>query len=175
MTQHNATRRGGAGNDPGLPRWVWFVTGLVTGVFLSFIFYLHEFVDADPETAAITPGATLPGSRERTEDGEMQWKFYDLFPEAEVAINDNYATGEREFSGSYLLQAGSFRKQDEADRLRAELILMGLEVTIRKIKVNGQDWHRVMVGPLASDAAVTRAAERLAEIDIAAIPIRVKP
>ena len=75
----------------------------------------------------------------------------------------------------FLLQAGSFRNSEDADRLRAELLLMGLTVFSREIEVNGETWHRVLVGPLETELELNRAQDKLAQAEIESIPLRVKP
>src|SRR5690606_39393627 len=49
----------------------------------------------------------------------------------------------------FFLQAGSFRKRDDADTLRAQIILLGQNVRVETGKVREETWHRVLVGPFA--------------------------
>ena len=44
----------------------------------------------------------------------------------------------------YRVQAASFRKVDDADQLRALLLLQNLPVEMSTSQVNGQRWHRVV-------------------------------
>lgn len=60
----------------------------------------------------------------------------------------------------YELQVGSFRRYEEADRRKAELALLGFSSTIRKASVNGENWHRVMLGPM-SEAEARKLRDRL--------------
>ncbi|PJE78848.1 Cell division protein FtsN [invertebrate metagenome] len=54
-------------------------------------------------------------------------------------------------NGHYLLQTGSFRRRADADRMRARLLLLGLEPQIKKVQIsNGEYWHRVQLGPFDS-------------------------
>lgn len=49
----------------------------------------------------------------------------------------------------YTLQAGSFKNQAEAERRRAAAALSGLPVKVQKVTVKqGEEWYRVVVGPL---------------------------
>ena len=57
----------------------------------------------------------------------------------------------------YLLQAGSFRQLADADRRRAELLLLGLEPNIEETSGDNGRWYRVYVGPFDSRAKVSRA------------------
>ncbi|MEW6444773.1 MAG: SPOR domain-containing protein [Pseudomonadota bacterium] len=58
------------------------------------------------------------------------------------------------------LQVGSFRRYEEADRRKAELAMLGYSASIQSANVNGENWHRVKIGPLP-EAEARRANERL--------------
>jgi cell division protein FtsN len=74
----------------------------------------------------------------------------------------------------YILQVGSFRNAEDADGLRAQMILLGLDAYTRPGEVKGEFWHRVLVGPLVSDIKLTRAQDKLAEAGIEAIPLKLE-
>jgi cell division protein FtsN len=57
----------------------------------------------------------------------------------------------------YLLQAGSFRQLEDADRRRAELLLLGLEPRIEETSGDNGRWFRVYVGPFESRSKLARA------------------
>ena len=67
---------------------------------------------------------------------------------------------------TYYLQAGSFKNGGEADRMKAHLALLGLDVVVQSVTVNKVEWHRVRVGPLHSAQALRQARERLRANDI---------
>ena len=109
--------------------------------------------------------------------------FYNLLPEMEVVVPDEEITGAPgkeggkrvEQPGTYLLQAGSFRKQAQADQLRAKLALLGLETRVQAVSVNSaQTWHRVRVGPFSNLADLNQARSLLKQNGIDAILIRLK-
>jgi cell division protein FtsN len=52
-------------------------------------------------------------------------------------------------SGPYYLQVGSFRVLEDAEALRAKIILMGMPAEIQRAEVNGLQVNRVRVGPFA--------------------------
>lgn len=175
MTQDFAKRHTTTTNgSSSIPGWVWFFTGLVAGVFLSFLGYLWKFVPAD---SPIANGREVPTAEPDQAVEEMRFDFYDLFPKSEVPIVEEYNQEgilvESPNPFVYLLQAGSFRNPDDADQLRASLILQGLEVFIKKIEVKGATWHRVMVGPFDTDLGLNRAQDKLAAAEIESIPIKV--
>ncbi len=165
----------GRSDLPGRRNWVWFFTGLVSGLFLAFLVYLGLIVPPDKLAGDLNQ---LPRAKPDQAVEEMRFDFYDLFPKSEVPIVEEYnAEGRRVESANpvtYLLQAGSFQNPDDANQLRAELILLGLTVFTREIKVDGNAWHRVMVGPLETELALNRAQDTLAEAEIESIPLKVQ-
>lgn len=73
---------------------------------------------------------------------------------------------------SYLLQAGAFRSQQDADAMRAKLALLGFEGRVIPAEVNGQTMYRVRVGPYAQLDDMNRVRSRLAENGIEASVVR---
>lgn len=54
-------------------------------------------------------------------------------------------------SGKYLVLAGSFREQANAEQHRAQLAIAGIEARIERIQAqDGGTWHRVRIGPQPS-------------------------
>jgi cell division protein FtsN len=51
--------------------------------------------------------------------------------------------------GPYFLQVGSFRVHEDAESLRARILLLGMPVEIQRAEVNGLQVNRVRVGPFA--------------------------
>ena len=157
-----------------VPGWVWFLTGLVTGVFVSFLAYLWKYVPIDPQTSEIS---ALPDAGPDKVEEKMSFFFYDLFPKSEVPVLEKYGgkgvTADSGVPFSYVLQVGSFRTAGDADRLRAELLLLGMEVFVTEVKVENNRWHRVMVGPLSSNLDLNRTQDRLAEMELESIPLKV--
>ncbi|MBA1273779.1 SPOR domain-containing protein [Stutzerimonas azotifigens] len=62
----------------------------------------------------------------------------------------------------YFLQAGSFRKKEDADRVRAQIILLGNDVRVEAGTVNNETWHRVLVGPYGNREQLSQAQKTLA-------------
>lgn len=57
----------------------------------------------------------------------------------------------------YLVQAGSFKRRADADALKAQLTLGGLEAKIEAAKLNdGKLWHRVILGPFKTEKTCSR-------------------
>jgi cell division protein FtsN len=60
------------------------------------------------------------------------------------------ATPKPTTGGEYLLQVGSFRKSEDAERLKAQLAMLGIQTTIQTATIpSGQTYHRVRTGSYA--------------------------
>ncbi|GAB1265753.1 hypothetical protein NBRC116493_01770 [Aurantivibrio infirmus] len=123
-----------------------------------------------------------------------RFDFYQILKESEVVVNNgpessttnnsspaNNSSTARENSSQaapgydqpsheYVLQVGSFKNSEDADRLRAKLILLNLEVKTETVKVrNAEIWHRVLVGPFNSRNTMEKARTTLASQDITSL------
>ncbi len=68
----------------------------------------------------------------------------------------------RRRSPQFFLQAGSFRKQVEADKVRAQIILLGQDVRVERVTVREEPWFRVLVGPFTTREQLNLAQKTLA-------------
>ncbi len=151
-----------------IPGWGMLLIGLVIGLFIAFLVYLDRLD---------TPSATPTQAEAQEPAVKPRFEFYSILPELEIVVPDilenvvpeNAATAQGEASDPqpvYYLQAGSFKSGSEADRMKANLTLLGLDVVVQSVTVNKVEWHRVRVGPLQSAQALRQARERLRDNDI---------
>jgi cell division protein FtsN len=115
------------------------------------------------------------------EKEEPRFTFYDLLPNFEVVTQDveEEPTVSRTAPqavvepGVYVLQAGSFSTNQDADRRRAELALHGIESHIQRVKVNERNYHRVLIGPVddLDELNLLRSRLRAAQIDVLRIRV----
>lgn len=159
---------------PRVPAWLIAVCGVVVGLFIAFLFTLEpgrESVKRD------TPAPQQPTVRpvEQPKRQSPSYDFYTLLPESEVVTPAPRpappppppapATPSPDKAApttQYFLQAGSFRQRAEADRVRAQIILMGLDARLENAKLaNGEVWHRVQVGPFADQNRLNQAEQTL--------------
>lgn len=196
MARKPAPRRGASKSTSSqrtVPGWVWLFTGVVSGLFIAFLFHLgqtqleHQAGNA-PRSASQPEPATPP----KTEEKGPRFDFYAVLPQMEVIVpkgeddapaparnNDRTSTPNAEVPSRhnehFLLQAGSFRRSQDADRRRAELILQGYEARVQPVSLeSGDTWHRVMIGPFNNVNALHRAQDKLATAGIETLPIQVK-
>jgi len=147
----------------------WFLVGGVLGGFgVGLAWMLHE---PPPQAVVAEAPAT---AREATP--KPKFDFYSLLPEEEVVVPADTppepvqlppapqpeaaapasqpqqtpvatAAPSPAASGDYLVQVGSFRKPDDAERLRAQLAMLGIQTSIQTVTIdNGQTYHRVRTG-----------------------------
>lgn len=152
----------------------WFFGGFVSGAFVAFLASLWLFVPADsrPTTVDI-PKPTVPKDLKVE---EMQWDFYEIFPKTEVPVVEEYTDSGDKITVEnfrWILQAGSFRDPDDADEQRASLILLGLNVQTQSVKVSGDTWYRVIVGPFDSELERNRAQDKLAQAEIQSMAVKI--
>ncbi len=148
-----------------LPGWLWLSTGALLGAFLMFLVKLSD-VPANKTTAPSPKAAeNQPKALPKPE-----FDFYEILKSNEVVVDEpDEAASQKALveSREYILQAGSFRNSQDADRMRAELILKNLTATVETVKTgNGQTWHRVMVGPFTSRSKMAKARSILASNNI---------
>jgi cell division protein FtsN len=142
-----------------------YLAGIGTGLFAAFLIYLATLppeagVEGTDEPVAAAPAPTP----------SPKYEFYELLPEQEITVDVDPAELPRPRSQSdqprYLLQAGSFRQAEDADRRRAELLLLGLEPRVEETTGSTGRWYRVVIGPFESRSAMARARSLTAQQDI---------
>jgi cell division protein FtsN len=171
-----------------LPGWVWLGTGFGGGIFLSFLVYL----------VVLTPGATFTqqeytrietarkppvqtAEKPSSKPAKPRFDFYTMLPKAEISLPDTTSdpVASREAAAkesyNYTLQAGSFRKMDDADRRRAELSLLGLEPHIKTVRTSSSGTvHRVHVGPFSNRSQLSKARQILISEGIDTLKVKQK-
>jgi len=170
------------------PVWLVFLAGLLVGLFFAGLVQVREhgvpkFVtdwvaglrQAVPQVVPEAKPPPAPVAKEKT---RPRFDFYSILPEMEVAVPEwrqAESGGASLAAGSYVLQAGSFRRPAEAESLRAELTLLGFEPEIQSVAVNGKDtWHRVRIGPINDTAKIDAIRRQLAENGIDAMLLRIR-
>jgi cell division protein FtsN len=74
----------------------------------------------------------------------------------------------------FLLQAGAFKSADEADGMRAQLAMLGLDSRIFPIEQGGERLYRVRLGPYGQLDDVNRVRKLLADNSIEAQIVRLR-
>jgi cell division protein FtsN len=151
-----------------VPAWVWLFTGAVLGAFIMFLVYLSGIA---PSSTSEIKNPVADQTQPQTAVPKPRFDFYQLLKESEVVVqqtpNTEPKTQPDQQQQEYILQVGSFKRSKDADRLRAELILMNLQARVETVTVrNGETWHRVLVGPFQSQSRLAKARSTLVSNDI---------
>jgi cell division protein FtsN len=172
---------------------LWAAAGLAVGLSVAFLVYLDSHrgaviaLPSSPTPAPRVPDVARkppePPSRPAEEPGESRFQFYKMLPEMQVPPAGGAPAGEvsavpaqpRPSGETYMLQVGAFRTYQEADRLKASLTLLGLEVSIQTVSQEGKgSLHRVRVGPFTEMSAVNQARRRLKQQSLDPILVKAK-
>lgn len=165
--------KGATGKNAVEPRnWTWFFSGVLCGVFLSFLVWLGA-QQPDPQA---NPDAPQVAAKPRPATAKPDFTFYSLLPEQDVKVEVDPAevASARRVEGmdQYLLQAGSFRQQEDAERRRAELIMLGLDPKVQETKGQNGRWHRVYIGPFESRSKLQNARSLTAQEGIETLMLK---
>lgn len=154
-----------------------FSAGVVMGaVVVLGAAYLPELLHRDDASAAA--GGRAVGTAEARP--QLTFEFDELLRNSRVTADPEPYLSEpaepaADTGEEILLQAASFRSRDDAERLRAALLLMDLPASTSATTLSSGHWYRVTVGPFDSRVQAQRALTRLRENDIAAIWTRRTP
>jgi cell division protein FtsN len=77
-------------------------------------------------------------------------------------------------SGQYLLQAGAFRNNEQADDLKARIAMLGLVGHVETVQTPSGEMHRVRLGPYATASELEAAKQKLSGGGLQALAVRVK-
>ena len=172
--------------------WLWFVAGLLIGVAGTLFAVFQEYFSPEGVVQAVREAtssdryeASAEGKKQKSEKKTTRprFEFYTMLPEMEVAVPEHELTGGStatrrklvDADVTYVLQAGSFRKLAQADRLKAELVLIGMPAKIQTVSIEGgSKWHRVRVGPFTNLRALNEARSELQSNGLKVMVLKVR-
>jgi cell division protein FtsN len=149
----------------------WILSLAAVGGFIGFIAYLNSLPTTHPRQGAKT--TETPEVKEKAPETAKKekpgFRFYDMLPDSEVVPPDveEYTPGPGQQTFDYLVQTGSFRQQQDAERQRAEIAFQGLRARVKRIDLDsGSTWYRVNVGPFTSRSQMNAAIDKLVNLNI---------
>ncbi|MFP4209239.1 MAG: SPOR domain-containing protein [Wenzhouxiangella sp.] len=164
---------------------LWFASGLVCGLVLATVVILGGLVPGAREAdRPVEPSGRdePPIAESEAPARSRSYEFFTVLPEIEVVVPEREIEqrardsepepGVTEAGGPYLLQVGSFRSATDADALRAQVTLLGLEARVQNVTVDDNTWHRVRVGPFDNARSADQARRRLLENGFEAMVLR---
>lgn len=150
--------RSGNGQTPG---WLLFVAGVVVGAFAASFYFIKN------PTSAPVPEPKPAPKVEENKTPKPRFDFYKLLQESETIVPASETISEEKPTADqdkteYILQVGSFPKAQDADKLRAQLIMLNLDARVETVEIRkGEVWHRVVVGPFNTQAELSTARSQL--------------
>lgn len=160
--------------------WVGLLAGLAIGLTVALGVFLHyrDLAPAEPRAAAAKPPASAQSTEEAPPapvDPAKDLTFYDDLPRQEVQVptQEEKAGGKASAlpAGDVVLQAGSFKQPDEADKLQAKLAQYGVDAKIQRFALEDETWYRVRIGPIATVQELEAIRAKLAEAEVEATPV----
>jgi cell division protein FtsN len=165
----------------GFSGWTGLFIGLVAGLGVGLALYLFDPREPPPAAAPGAGQAAEPASASASaaEEPAERYDFYEMLPNFEVVVPEKEvvmppdAPESAEKKGAFVLQAGSYRKFEDADRVRAQLALQGIESNVQRVAIDADTWHRVRIGPISDPAELERVRTRLKEAEVDFLVVRV--
>jgi cell division protein FtsN len=186
---HNSRR------DEATPGWVWMLFGLGLGLIVAIGVYLRAPGGArTPESRAAAVAETalpraIPTAAQAEEPQQQRaategnrFEFYEILPQFEVVVPEDdgpaaatATTRPRPAAapGSFLLQAGSFSAAADADRLKANLALLGFESHVQRVTLEDDVFNRVRIGPIGDVDTAKRTQRQLRDAGIDTLLMKV--
>ena len=161
-----------------------FVLGLALGLVVALGVFVYDRSPTQSEPVARQPAPVkrtqppAPATAQRSSD--PQFDFYEMLPKFEVVIpeqDESTPVQNRSAAvqkpGVYMLQAGSFRENSDAERVRALIGLQGVQSKIQRVTIDRDTWHRVRVGPITNLKELESTRSKLRQAEIEALVIRI--
>ncbi|HMA00103.1 MAG TPA: SPOR domain-containing protein [Steroidobacteraceae bacterium] len=192
MARDYKARRKPAGGFSG---WLGVLFGLALGLAVAGVVYLKDRHSDSPAVQLAKAGKKKShGSAERAaeapdaeaaesgvpEEPAKSYDFYSMLPKFEVVVPEKDKDVKPDIRGvpetrrgTYVLQAGSYKNFADADRVRAQLALQGVESKVQKVSVDNDTWHRIRIGPISKLDELNRLRALLRKADVDVLVIRV--
>ncbi|MBW8328292.1 MAG: SPOR domain-containing protein [Thiobacillus sp.] len=155
------------GRSGGSPVFTGVLIGLIVGAILAVGVALwvtgnNPFRFATPESAPAEPAPAVSA----TPEAAPSFDFYKVLPgDAQGELPPSTAPAAP--ATRYFLQAGAFQNANDADNLKAQLAMLGVEAVIQTSEVADRGvFHRVRVGPFLALDEVDRTRSLLTQNNI---------
>lgn len=166
---------------------LWLTTGILLLIFVAALFYL-EHHSLKPKVAAVAKKSAHTQSV-----AKPKFDFYNVLPQTptptqksqsattatpnnlnKLAIPTPSTSTAHKASTSYMLRVASLKNFADADRIKAELTLLGYNVNIQKVTIKNITWNRVNLGPYNSLTTAQSAQNDLKKTHYASVILKSK-
>jgi len=173
----------------GFSGWTGALCGLALGLGVAGIVYIKDHRPdaqisrankADKKKSRSNEPLDAEAGDPGAEDSAKSYAFYDMLPKFEVVVPEKDKEIRPDIKsvpetrrGTYVLQAGSYKNFADADRVRAQLALQGVESKVQKVSVDNDTWHRIRIGPISKLDELNHLRQILRKSDMDVLVIRV--
>lgn len=200
-TRRGASTAEASAEKKEIPGWLWLGAGVAIGILITLLMNLNARRVAGG--SAIQEVGQIVSQQNESPEKKPVFDFYTLLPESEVVPvtpkrvirashkPERQAKAERAEvkaqvpvstaevvatpARRYLLQVGSFRSLEDADRLRVRLLLWGFDARIERVAVKGGEaWHRVQLGPFVEQVMLSKAQQALKKHKLDSLILQIK-
>ncbi len=169
-------------------RWRDIAIGLGAGLLVAMLVYVKEHrppAETPSPKAVAREAAAAVGQKSKQdatadETPATHYDFYDRLPKFEVvlpekgqAVRQDQPTVRIDQPGTYVLQAGSFRTVDDAERARAKFAKLGITSAVQRVSVDDDVWHRIRIGPIDNLDQLNRIRDQLRRAEVEPLVTRV--
>ncbi len=153
--------------------WFSFLIGLLLGGGVT-LFVVHTPDFGSKQVDRIIGLVEPPGD---DEPGELIFRFDDLLKNSKVPTDQDKYRQEGpppiEQPQVFHIQVASFQRENDAEQLRARLILQDMpNPSTARVELDNGAWYRVTVGPIESADAAKQVMERLRQKNLSAMWIK---
>jgi cell division protein FtsN len=179
----------------------WFTFGLMLGGFAVGLYLMVRTPIQAPPTgpamAKVEPAKSAPVTQTR-------FDFHDILPELEVVVSDSELKSDlrrpeekkseepkrpdtakpetlkppaasEPMKSAYMVQVASLKTAADAERVKAQLAMQGIQAKVQTVTINGKDtYHRVQAGPYQGTQAVNEVRNQLKAKGMDTIAIKLK-
>ena len=166
--------------------WAGLLCGLLAGLAVAGLVYIR---DHRPEPRSAPSNRKEKGPWRHTVSGTTRlrgggepaksYDFYDMLPKFEVVVPEkekdvkpDIGRPPRRAAAPTCCRPAPSNFAD-ADRVRAQLALQGIESKVQKVSVDSDTWHRIRIGPISDLDELNRMRQQLRKADVDVLVIRV--
>lgn len=150
------TRRKSSAKAASSNRWLLTLLALLALSAGVAYFVRHELVSSHQKISGelVQIKTRLRDMTQTAEAPKPKFEFYHVLPKMQVDVDDETKTttidSKKLAEHLYVIQVASVRNRHDADRLKAQLLLMGYDAHVNQVRFHHQIFNRVNVGPYAN-------------------------
>ncbi len=155
------------------------IATVVIVILFSLGLYALNQLESEKTSRTAEPSNNTIDTKELSlPSNEDDYTFYSRLKDFEVVVNKESSYESSRSANEkfiYLIQVGSFKTKAQAEMLRVELTLLGLEPNIDSSEnASGNTWHRVRLGPFTSRGSMTAARSTIISNNLEAMVMKSK-